>query len=279
MNESEGGEIQQINDELPNGLGETSYLNVDEEWLGLSERLGRPKICKNVFYPAVHSWIAENFSADPDKFSYFEAGCGHGNDLRAFRSNLATKGRYLGVDMSVAEINHGLEYYHEESGEDTNVARNWFVQGDLRDLKQVNAWDSANESFTKPIALNDNEFDVVYFASVLHGLGYGQSTFHEKQAAAQQMLNELTRISKPGGRLFGLANVFGSGISQDEQIDYMRATNNWRFNPSVELVREMIQQAGHRIINDDVRTDRVLKEKADRKDLYRYSFLAEKIGE
>ena len=75
-------------DWLPDGLDEKDYLKKDKEWPSLEKRLGNPRILQHIYLPEVLAWVQKEFKDNPDDFSYFEAGCGHGNDLRAIRKEL-----------------------------------------------------------------------------------------------------------------------------------------------------------------------------------------------
>jgi len=262
-------------DWLPDGLDEKDYLKEDKEWPGLEKRLGNPRILKHIYWPEVLAWIQKEFKDNPDDFSYFEAGCGHGNDLRAIRKELEERGHFLGVDMSTAEIMRGMEFRREQ--EDTKESKKLFAQGDLRDLKHINIWDEVKENFSKPAEIKDGEFDVVYTEAVLHGLGYGKNTYKEKKESAQQFLNELYRVCKVEGKLFGRANVFDQIITKEQQFELMRRINDWRFIPEAKELEEMLKQAGFKNIKItlEIRED---KEKDDlrRKNNLRFSFLGEK---
>ena len=261
-------------DWLPDGTEQEQYLKEDKEWRGLEKRLGEPRILKNVYYPEVMDWIQREFKGNPDDFSYFEAGCGHGNDLRAMRKELDGRGRFLGVDMSKAEIMRGLEFYRPQ--DDPEAARSLFAQGDLRDLRHIFVWDKGQGDFSQQTEIKDDECDVVYMEAVLHGLGYGKKTFQEKKESARQMLTELHRICRPGGRFFGRANAFGPTITKEQQLELLRRTNNWRFFPEAEEFEEMLRQTGFTNIQKTLRQREKADKDPNKKDILRFSFLADK---
>ena len=261
-------------DWLPDGTDAVYYLKEDKEWLGLEKRIGQPRILKNVYFQEVFDWVHKKYEGDPDSFSYFEAGCGHGNDLRAIKKKLGGKGRFLGVDISKAEIMHGMEYYQQQERENTEESRELFAQGDLRDLNHINIWDEGKGDFSQQTKIQDNEFGLVYMEAVLHGLGYGKKTYQDKKESAQQMLDELYRICKVGGRFFGRASVFGSNITKEQQFKFVRQTNEWRFIPEVQELEEMLKQAGFK----DIKINTEIQEEGIEKGgiFLRFSFLAEK---
>lgn len=259
-------------DWLPDGVDCDDYVNKDKEWRNLVHRLGMPRVLDNVYFPEVAEQVANKFENKPEDFSYFEAGCGHGNDFRAFKKAMEEKigagGRYLGVDMSQAEIIHGLDFYKDQ--EDSEKAKNEFGQGNLRDLKNLKNLDG------KPLEIKDGEFDVAYFEAVLHGLGHGEDSYEKKKAAAQEMLNEIYRILKKDGQLFCRANVFDGQIPKEEQFEHLRSTNQWRFWPDADEFIAMLEQAGFR----DIKTSSKPHEKAatnpNRKNMEKISVLAKK---
>ena len=261
-------------DWLPDGTDAEHYLKEDKEWLGLDRRIGQPRILKNVYFQEVFDWIQKQYEHNPDGFSCFEAGCGHGNDLRAFKKKLDGKGRFLGVDISKAEIMHGMEYYHQQQQENTEESRELFAQGDLRDLSHINIWDKKKGDFSKQTEIKDGEFDVVYMEAVIHGLGYGKKTYQEKKESAQQMLSELYRICKDGGKFFGRASVFGPDISKEQQFEFVRKTNEWRFIPEAQELEEMLKQTGFKNIRitTEIQEEGIQKTKG----FLRVSFLGEK---
>jgi len=268
-------ETEKPRDWLPDGTDQELYLKKDKEWPNLEKRLGQPRILKNSYFPEVLDWVQKKYKDNPDDFSYFEAGCGHGNDLRAIRKELNGQGRFLGVDMSRAEIMRGLEFYQQRENEDTEEAEKLFARGDLRDLKNINIWDKEKGDFSQPTEIKDNEFDLVYLEAILHGFGYGKKTYQEKKESAQQLLNELFRIRKAGGKFFGRASAFGPTIKKEEQLELLRKTNNWRFIPEVEELEEMLKQAGFKNIKKTLSPHEKADKDPAKKDILRFSFLAE----
>lgn len=166
-------------DWLPDGVDKEHYLKKDKEWPGLEGRLGEPRILKHIYFLEVFNWIQEKYKDNPDDFFYFEAGCGHGNDLRAIKEKLGRRGHFLGADMSKAEIMHGMQFYRQH--ENTVESRKLFAQGDLRNLRYINIWDEEKGDFSQLTVIKDGEFDLIYMESVLHGLGYGKKTYREKK--------------------------------------------------------------------------------------------------
>jgi len=256
-------------DWLPDGTDKTDYVKPDKEWTRLERRIGQPRILDHVYFPKVQRWIETNFI--PDNLKYFEAGCGHGNDLRAIKNALGGHGHFLGVDMSLAEIQRGLEYYREQ---DDPEAKQMFAQGDLRNLHEVQVWDEASGNFSKPFNIPDDEFDLVYFEAVMHGLGYGSATYHEKKDSAQQMLGELFRIVKPDGKLFGRASTFTDAIDMEARLKLLRDTDNWRFMPSASEFEEMLAQAGFKNIEKTLAPHPRADSDVNKKDVLKFSFLA-----
>lgn len=267
-------ELEKPKDWLPDGANTEHYLKEDKEWLGLEKRIGQSRILKNVYFQEVFDWIQKKHKDNPDGFSYFDAGCGHGNDLRAFKKKLGNRGHFLGVDMSKAEIMHGIEYYHQQEQENAEESRELFAQGDLRDLSHINIWDEEKGDFSRQTGIKNNGFDLVYMEAVLHGLGYGKKTYQEKKESAQQMFDELYRVCKVGGKFFGRANIFGPNITKEQQLERMRQANEWRFIPEAQELEEMLRQAGFKNIKTTMRKQE--EEMERRKGHLRFSFLAEK---
>lgn len=268
------GETEKPLDWLPDGIDTEHSLGENKEWVNIEKRLGQPRILENVYFSEVFDWIQRKYKDNPDDFSFFEAGCGHGNDLRAIKKELGGKGRFLGVDMSRAEITHGLEFYQQQ--ENTDESRKLFAQGDLRDLGHINTWNDEEGNFSRPTEVKDDEFDLVYMEAVLHGLGYGKKTYHEKRKSAQQMLNELYRICKAGGRFFGRANTFGPAITEGQQLKILRKTNNWHFFPRAEEFEDMLKRAGFIVIKTKLVPYKKPENDPTKINLSRFSFLAEK---
>ena len=260
-------------DWLPVGT-DNQYVQRDREWPTLEKRLGQPRILNNVYFPEVLDWINKKYGSNSDDFSYFEAGCGHGNDLRAIRNKLKGKGLFLGVDMSEAEINRGLDFYKQQ--ETLQEGRKLFAQGDLRDLSKVNIWSDENGDFSKSVEIKNGEFDLVYFEAVLHGLGYGGKTYQEKKELAQRMFNELFRICKVGGKIFGRANAFTPDLTQEQRFEFLRKINEWHFSPDPNELKDMLKKAGFENIKTDIKPHEKSEEDAKRKDFLKVSFLAEK---
>lgn len=267
--------INKLDDWLP-GKKEGHYLKEDKEWPGLEERIGEPRILNNVYFPEVSDWIKKEYENNPNVFFYFEAGCGHGNDLRAIRKELGKRGRFLGVDISKAEIMHGMEFYQQRDNEKIEESRRLFAQGDLRDLKHIYIWDSEKEDFSQSAEIKDGEFDLIYMEAVLHGLGHAKKTHQEKKESAQQMLNELYRICKTGGRFFGRANTFGPAIAKEQQLELLRRTNNWHFIPESGEFEKMLKQAGFTDIKKMITPHEKAGKDQSKKGILRFSFLGKK---
>ncbi len=263
-------------DWLPDGSEQTAYIKRSQEWPNLEKRLGQPRILDHVYCQEIISWIKEKFKDQPQAFSFFEACSGHGNDLRAFRNKLGQIGRFLGIDISQAEIERGLKFYHERDGEVPEEAAKLFAQGDLLDLKHLNAWDEEKKDFSRPLEIKDEEFDLAYMEANLHAFGYGKKTFQEKRQTGQLYFNEICRILKPGGKLFGRANTFNSTLPKDEQLEQLRQTNEWRFFPDDKELLAMIKQAGFTKIKTLIAKHEKANIKPTRKDFLNISFLAEK---
>lgn len=266
---------KQPEDWLPDGR-DGDYVKKDKEWPNLEKRLGMPRILDHVYIKEVLDWVKEKFGDNPDDLSYFEAGCGHGNDLRAIKEKLGEKGRFFGVDMSVAEILHGIEYYQKHKKENPDEAKKMFAQGNLRNLKNVSLWNEEAQDFSEPSGIENEEFTLIYFEAILHGLGNGEKTYTAKKAAAQEMLNELYRICKAGGKFFGRANTFGPTITKEAQFELLRKTKEWRFIPGYGELEEMLTQAGF----EDIKIATIPHEKAhkdpNKKEMLKISFLASK---
>lgn len=264
-------------DWLPDGTDDKKHtLRVDDEWHGLEKRLGKPRILNHIYFPEVLNWIQEKYSNDPDSFSYFEAGCGHGNDLRAIKKELKGKGHFFGVDLSEEEINHGIKFYHQQDNENIEESRKLFAQGDLRNLRHINIWDDQKESFSKQTEIKDDQFDLLYIEAVLHGFGHSKKTYHEKKESAQKALNELYRVCKKGGKFFGRSSTFDPTTTEEQRLAILRNTDNWRFIPEHNELEEMIKRAGFVNIKTSLMPHEKSKEDPAKKNILRFSFLAEK---
>lgn len=268
--------MQKAPDWLPDGTDSQEYLKEDQEWSGLVRRIGKPRILTHVYFSEVIDWVHRKFERNPDNFSYFEAGCGHGNDLRAIRNILTKHGRFLGVDISKAEIIQGLDFYRRQASEDTDEARKLFGVGNLQNLKQVKIWDEEKGDFSLPLAIEDAEFDLVYLEAVLQGSGYGVGTYQKKKATAQKILSELCRICRPEGRFFGRVKAFGPDVDREKQFALLRETNNWRFIPKEGEFLEMLKQAGFNIIKSASLPHERGESDPAKKNILRTSFLVKK---
>lgn len=265
----------QMSDRLPSGEDKDQYLNKDQEWPSLENRLGQPRITKHHFFSEVFDWIKqkENLSG----FSYLEVGCGHGNDLRIMRKVLGTVDNFLGIDLSKAEIIHGLNFYSKRDGEDTAEAIKMFGVGDLHDLSLVNVWDEGSQDFSRPRIITDEEFDLIYMEAVLHASGYGYGTYSEKKASAFKTLKELARVCKPKGKFLGRISGFDSSISKEEQFKILRENNKWHFFPELDEFMTMLRRAGFENIQRVIRPHEDTASNFSKKHRIRISFLAEKI--
>jgi len=259
---------------LPDGREDNRYLKVDQEWPTLHTRLGMPRILEHYYIKDVIEYFERKKNSSD--FSFLDAGCGHGNDLRAFRKLLAGEGRYLGLDISRAEILHGLDFYQENNQEDTKEATKLFGLANLQDLNQVFLWDNEHQSFSFNRGLLDGEFDIVYTEAVLHAFGYGHQSYVEKKASAQRALNEFFRVCKPGGIYFGRTTVFKSSISKENQWCCLIDEADWRFIPGAEELLEMIRQAGFSGIKNMLQPHPKAKIRLSRTDMLTISFLARK---
>jgi len=272
--------VEKPKDWLPDGSDDKEHrLAVDAEWHELEKRLGQPRILNHIYFTEIFDWIKKEYKNNPDAFSYFEAGCGHGNDLRAIRKELGEtgeRGRFLGVDMSAVEIMHGMEFYRQQDNEEIEESRKLFAQGDLRNMANINIWNETRGDFSQPARIKDGEFDLIYIEAVLHTFGYGKKTYQEKKESVKQMLNELYRICKAGGKFFGRTAAFDSTVTEEDQFERLRKTNNWRFVPRAGEFEEMLQQAGF----TDVKITQNPHERAEsdpnKKNILRFSFLAQK---
>ncbi|MBU0612412.1 class I SAM-dependent methyltransferase [Patescibacteria group bacterium] len=272
--EDEQGDVEKPKDWLPDGTEQTDYLKKEKEWVGLDRRLGNPRILDHPYFWEVIDWVQKEHGDNPDELSYFEAGVGHGNDFRAIRNKLDGKGRFLGVDMSEAEIFRGLDFYQEQ--EDTGEARKQFAQGDLTDLRHVNVWNAEQEDYSEPAEIEDGEFDLAYMEAVLHGLGYGRGTYQEKKEAAQQVLNELNRICKEGAKFFGRTSTFDESLTKEQQMELLRDTDNWRFVPGFQEFEEMLKEAGFKDIKVKLAPHPRAETDPNKKNILKLSFLAHK---
>lgn len=230
-----------IDDRLPDGADQVKYMNANYEWPGLVDHLGEPRIFAHPYFREAMAWRTLEFIDREDSFSFLDAGCGHGNDLRALRTRLGAKGRFLGVDMSIATLQAGLDFYEMHENENRQEAQKLFAVGNLRDLRQVY---TLNDMSLKPLKLEDPSFDLVYFEAMLQASGHGYGTYRQKKEAAQKTLNELARVTKPGGKLLGRVTVFLSYLSKEERFQILREESNWRFIPNGEELFIMLEEAG-----------------------------------
>lgn len=260
--------------DLPDGMDQKDYVRKEKEWPGLERRLGQPRILQHVYFKKILDWIQQEHKDSLDDFSYFEAGCGHGNDLRVVKDILNGRGHFLGVDMSTAEIIHGIEFYQKERREDPEESRKLFAQGNLCNLEHINTWNEEKNDFSRPAKIQDGKIDLIYMEAVLHGLGYGKRTYQEKKDTAQKMFNELSRVCKVEGRFFGRASTFGPDIAKEQQFELLRKTNNWRFIPEAKEFEEMLKQAGFGNIEITLIKHEKAEEDPNKENIFKASFLA-----
>lgn len=265
----------QLSEQLPDGLSDGRYLKSEEEWPNLRKRLGVPRIFQHIYFPRVLQSLEK--MRNSDDFFYFDAGCGHGNDLRAIRRLLRGRGHFLGVTMSLAEISQGLSFYHQRDEEDTEKARQFFGQGDLHNLRQVMAWNEEEKNFSYPKGIENDEMDLIYMEAVLQASGYGHKTYQEKKDSAQQILNELFRICKPSGKFFGRVSAFHPIVCQERRFAILRKYDTWRFIPGFDEFSFMLKTAGFTVIERTIDPHEKAAIDPSKEDMIKISFLAEKI--
>jgi len=263
---------KEISDQLPDGANQI-YLKENEEWPTLINRLGKPRLPLHHHLPDVLEWIKKK--NDLNNFSFLDAGCGHGNDLRAIK-RIVGNGHFFGVNISRAEIVRGLDFYKQNDNEDTDEAIKMFGLGNLHNLKQIFVWDEEEKSFSCPRSLEDGEFNLIYLEAVLHAAGYGYKTYVEKKESAQKSLNELYRVLKPGGKFFGRASAFTTTISREQQFEILRTNNSWHFVPDCDELLAMLTIAGFCSIKRVIRQDEKAKTDSKKENVVKVSFLAEK---
>jgi len=263
-------------DHLPDGLSQTQYMQFDQEWPDLEKHLGQPRIISHVYYQKVMDWIGAKYQGNPDEFAFLDAGCGHGNDLRAIRRELNYRGRFLGVDLSLVEIIHGLGFYEHQDNDETEAARKLFALGNLRDLRFVKTWYDLRRSFSRPLKLNQGEFDAVYMEDVLQAAGHGSQSYRRKKIAAQQYLDSLFRICRAGGRFFGRVTVFNARFAGETEFNALRRYHNWRFIPGLTEFLRMMKKAGFNNIDTTAHVTDKMAKNPRKRGLVKVSFLAQK---
>jgi len=258
---------------LPDGKNDLRYLNENEEWPNLVNRLGKPRITGHHFYLEVLDWIRQK--NNPDSFSYLDAGCGHGNDLRALRAELGGHGKFIGVDISKAEIMRGLDYYREQ--EKFEEAVQMFCLGSLKNLESVKVWDGQKKDFAKIGMITNETVDLVYMEAVLQASGYGHKAYAEKRESALQTLRELARVCKKRGKFIGRVSAFIPGVSKEKQFEILNTTGRWHFIPDADELIMLLRVAGFDNIQRSIRPHEDADKDLGKKDTVKVSFLAEKI--
>jgi len=103
-----------------------------------------------------------------------DAGCAHGRLVPILLAHGIQKENYTGIDISENLIQKAKETFHD-------------IRFDVGDVCQL--------------PYNDNSFDVVISSAVLHHI--------PSQKLRVQMINELARVAKPGGKIILLVwNAF-----------------------------------------------------------------------
>ena len=258
---------------LPDGKSDTRYLNETEEWPNLVNRLGKPRIANHHFYLEVLDWIKQK--SNPDAFSFLDAGCGHGNDLRALRYELGGRGHFFGLDISKAEIMHGLAFYR--ATERAEEAIKMFGLGSLHDLQSIRVWDNQEHDFTKIGMITNETVDLIHMEAVLQASGYGHKAYAEKRESALQTLKELARVCKKGGKFLGRVSAFAPGVSKEKQFEILQATGRWHFMPDADELIMLLRVAGFDNIQRSIRQHEDAEKDVSKKDTVKVSFLAEKI--
>lgn len=265
--------VLDINDKLPDGTAEYQYMNANYEWPGLSGRLGEPRIFAHPYFIEAMAWVQLACIGNEGSFSFLDAGCGHGNDVRALRTRIVGNVTFLGVDLSVATLQAGLDYYENHENENRLEAQKLFAVGNLRDLRRVYTLEGMS---LKPLKIEDASFDLVYFEAMLQASGHGYGTYRQKKEAAQKILNELARVTKPGGKLLGRVTVFASSLSKEQRFDVLRQEGNWRFIPGGEEFLSMLEEAGFKNSNGRLSSPYKLGTETAHKEYLRFPFLAER---
>lgn len=275
-------------DWLPKGIDLESYVewkwdSVGEKNIGLKKRIGQPRIEHNPFFDYFLERIKKFKDNNPEKLKFFEAGSGHGNDYRVVKDLLMEEGLNvdtLGVEYSQKEIRDGLEFYQDRDG-DKETHRDiaeLMAQGDLRDLRNIKFLNPKTGEFDRVEEIEDGTYGVIYFEAIMHAFGMGEGSYKEKKANAMKMLKELNRIAQDGAMFFGRASVFGPDdqgkvLSEEEQMDFLRENNEWRFFPhDMEEFKKMLKEAGFEVVKMDRLIRDSKKEKATRRNVNRISF-------
>jgi len=233
-------------DELPSGLHQEKYPS---ENLAAQHELGRPQLAEHYAYQEIINWAKDQCRKNPGAFSFLDAGCRYGDNLRAFRKQLAQPGHFLGVDSRDEAVKRGLVYYRIRDNDDAAAASQSFALGDLSHLKQIEVWQDEKTGFSQTRQLADNEFDLVYLESMLQLTGYGLHAYGIKKAAAQQVLNEMFRVCKPGAKIFGRVICFAYSLAPEERLDILRSEKDWRFIPGIAEFADMLKDAGFKDID------------------------------
>lgn len=247
----------------------SGFLERHNEWPGLENRLGAPRIDRHIYFPEFKR-IVESHELSPDEMSFLEAGVGHGNDIRVVKQLLDQNGykdsRILGIDYSEAEIKTGLNYYRDN--QQSNVL---FAQGDLRDLHHINKWGNEARSYCQEGAIKDGEFRFIYLEAILHAMGIVSNKYEDKKQAAQDVLKELHRVCMKGGIFFGRLNAYENG----RRVELVNKFDEWRFIPEIDELNQIMQEVGFNIIQEQIKPRKIDK-KPQNEGKYRYSFVAVK---
>lgn len=258
---------------LPDGKDDTRYLNENEEWPNLVNRLGEPRILNHQFYSETMEWIKQK--NNPDLFSFLDAGCGHGNDLRALRTELGGRGNFFGVDISKAEIMHGLDFYREQ--EEFEEAVKMFGLGSLNNPQSIRVWDNREQDFSKQGIITNEAVDLIHMEAVLQAAGYGEKVYAEKKEKAFQVLRELARVCKKGGKFLGRVSAFSAEISREKQFEILQSNNCWHFVPGTDEFVMMLRLVGFDKIQRVFRPHEDAATDSSKRGRIKISFLAEKI--
>ncbi len=198
---------------------------------------------QNITFPGGESVIPNDAN---DNFHYLDTVMGYCCDMAQVRKWLdekKIKGEVFGIDL-----NYGREYSYEEA---KRAVERSFGEGSLFDRCNVSQGNALELSFS------DNYFDRISSIALIH---------HFNRAKRKTHFEEVYRVLKPGGILFGWA-LSGEGIEDFTKLKYDPQIKTWK-NEQEDGLREVVSSYIDSTVPENKREEMIRKMQEHNKQFY-----------